>query len=244
LRPETEAAPRAKVRFMAALSEVWAEPQARIFTIFVFASMLAYSAQDLILEPFAGHVFGYTPGQSTSLAGVQHGGVFLGMAVVGILGTALGRGRPAILRAWTIAGCVGSALALIALAWGGQVGGVWPLKTNVFILGVFNGAFAVAAIGSMMGLASDGAGGREGTRVGLWGAAQAVAFGLGGFLGTVAVDTARALMAEPAAAYSIVFAGEGVLFLVSALLAARVGRGLSDAPLRQGAIRPATIAGE
>ena len=34
--------------------EVWADPQARRFTIFVFVSMLAYSAQDLILEPFAG----------------------------------------------------------------------------------------------------------------------------------------------------------------------------------------------
>ena len=36
--------------------------QARRFTIFVFVSMLAYSAQDLILEPFAGLVFGLTPG--------------------------------------------------------------------------------------------------------------------------------------------------------------------------------------
>ncbi|MDT8345451.1 MAG: PucC family protein, partial [Thermohalobaculum sp.] len=239
---EAGAVPRARMRFMAALAEVWAEPQARIFTLFVFASMLAYSAQDLILEPFAGHVFGMTPGQSTQLAGVQHGGVFLGMAVVGILGTALGRGRPAVLRGWTIWGCVGSALALIALAWGAaQVGGEWPLRLNVFVLGVFNGAFAVAAIGSMMGLASDGAGGREGTRVGLWGAAQAVAFGLGGFLGTVAVDLARALMAEPAAAYSMVFAGEGLLFLASAVLAARVGRDLRDAPLRAA---PLGIAGE
>lgn len=232
---------RTRVRFRAALSEVWAEPQARVFTLFVFASMLAYSAQDLILEPFAGHVFGMTPGQSTQLAGVQHGGVFLGMAVVGVLGTAWGRGRPAVLRGWTIWGCIGSALALIALAWGGQMGPGWPLGLNVFVLGAFNGAFAVAAIGSMMGLASDGAGGREGTRVGLWGAAQAVAFGLGGFLGTVAVDAARALMADPAAAYSIVFAGEGVLFLVSAILAARVGRDLRDAPLHGAA---AGIAGE
>ena len=44
----------AKAPFLAALAQVWAEPQARRFTIFVFVSMLAYSAQDLILEPFAG----------------------------------------------------------------------------------------------------------------------------------------------------------------------------------------------
>ncbi|MBU3737602.1 MAG: BCD family MFS transporter, partial [Rhodoferax sp.] len=43
--------------FLAALEEVWSEPQARVFTVFVFFSMLAYSTQDLVLEPFAGEVF-------------------------------------------------------------------------------------------------------------------------------------------------------------------------------------------
>ncbi|MEE4384684.1 MAG: MFS transporter, partial [Pseudomonadales bacterium] len=41
------------VPFRRALREVWEETQARRFTIFIFVSMLAYSAQDLILEPFA-----------------------------------------------------------------------------------------------------------------------------------------------------------------------------------------------
>ena len=215
------------IPFREALARIWAEPTARQFSIFVFVSMLAYSAQDLILEPFAGHVFGFTPGESTALAGVQHGGVFLGMAVVGIVATAWGRGRAHVLRAWAIGGCVGSATALILLALGGTVGPGWPLELNVFALGVANGAFAVAAIGSMMSLASEGGAGREGIRVGLWGAAQAIAFGLGGFLGTMAADIARALAADPGTAYGAVFAGEGVLFLVSALLAARIGRKLS-----------------
>mgnify|MGYP006196416257 CR=1 FL=1 len=42
-------------------------------------AMFAYSAQDLILEPFAGIVFGMSPGASTRLAGLQNGGVLLGM---------------------------------------------------------------------------------------------------------------------------------------------------------------------
>merc|ERR1711991_1248166 len=74
--------PPEKGTFSTALAEVWQDPQARVFTIFVFVSMLAYSAQDLILEPFAGLVFGRTPGESTQLAGVQHGGVLLGMAAM------------------------------------------------------------------------------------------------------------------------------------------------------------------
>ncbi|MDF1748255.1 MAG: PucC family protein, partial [Alphaproteobacteria bacterium] len=84
------------------------------------------------------------------------------------------------------------------------------------------GAFAVAAIGSMMKLAGYGRPGREGIRMGVWGAAQAIAFGLGGFMGTVLVDLSRGLFHDPALAYGSVFAFEGLLFLVSALLAARI----------------------
>ena len=39
-----------------------------------------------------------------------------------------------------------------------------------------NGAFAIAAIGSMMALVGGRAKAREGTRMGLWGAAQAIGF--------------------------------------------------------------------
>lgn len=214
-------APTAQPAFRQALQQVWAEPQARRFTVFVFVSMLAYSAQDLILEPFAGTVFGLTPGASTQLAGVQHGGVLVGMVLVALAGS-LGRGaRRGSLRVWTIGGCLASAAALLALALGGLQAPAWPLREAVFVLGVANGAFAVAAIGSMMALAGSGRERREGVRMGLWGAAQALAFGLGGFLGAVSVDLARTLLPTPTA-YATVFAAQAVLFVGAAVLAARV----------------------
>ena len=49
-----------KTPFRQALAEVWADPDARRFSVFIFISMFAFSSQDLILEPFAGIVFGYT----------------------------------------------------------------------------------------------------------------------------------------------------------------------------------------
>ncbi|MEM6665321.1 MAG: BCD family MFS transporter [Pseudomonadota bacterium] len=216
---------REKLAFREALAAVWDEREARRFTIFVFVSMLAYSAQDLILEPYAGHVFGFTPGESTALAGTQHGGVFLGMIIVALAGSAIGGRRFGSMRLWAVGGCLASAAALALLAIGGTIADIFPLRAVVFALGVANGAFAVAAIGSMMGLASSGAKGREGLRMGLWGAAQAVAFGLGGFMGTVAIDISRALLGSPETAYGLVFAGEGILFVVSAVLAARIGLG-------------------
>ncbi len=210
--------------FRAALRQVWAEPAARRFTVFVFISMLAFSAQELILEPFAGLVFGFTPGQSTSLSGVQHGGVLAGMLAAAFAGRRW-RGRAlGSLRAWTVGGCLVSALALAGLAASGIVGPAWPFKLNVGLSGAANGAFSIAAIGSMMRLASDGRQGREGTRMGLWGAAQALAFAAGGLVGTGAVDLARVVIAAPGVAYAAVFGFEALLFLVSARLAAGVGR--------------------
>jgi BCD family chlorophyll transporter-like MFS transporter len=227
-------------RFRAALTEVWREPAARRFTIFIFVSMLAFSAQDLILEPFAGIVFGYTPGQSTQLSGLQHGGVLLGMLMVAAAGGPWARGRLGSMRAWAVGGCLVSALALGGLVAAGAVGPGWPLAATVFVLGAANGAFSIAAIGSMMRLASEGRERREGVRMGLWGAAQAIAFGLGGLVGTGASDIARAFIGSPAAAYASVFAAEALLFLVAAVLASRIDTTAPDQPRRS----PAPLHGD
>ncbi len=209
--------------FRVALREVWDEPQARLFAIFIFVSMIAYSAQDLILEPFAGTVFGFTPGESTRLAGVQNGGVLAGMVLVAVV-TTLGGSRAGSLRLWAVGGCLASALALAGLAMSAFAGPGFPLRGTVFALGLANGAYAVAAIGSMMRLVGQGKPERQGVRMGLWGAAQGVAFGLGGLCGAAATDLARHLAATPAAAYAAVFAAEALLFVVAAGLALAVAR--------------------
>jgi MFS transporter, BCD family, chlorophyll transporter len=209
---ESEAAP-----FRQGLAEVWAEPRARAFTLFIFLSMTAYFMQELILEPYAGLVFAFSPGESTQLSGAQNGGVFVGMLAVGLLATGLRLGS---LRTWVMAGCFGSAASLIAIAILGEVQ-IGLLTPAVVALGIFNGMFAVAAIGSMMALAGEGRGKREGTRMGLWGAAQAVAAGLGGLLGAAAADVLR-IWFEVASAFGLVFFAEAGLFVVAALIAARV----------------------
>lgn len=212
-----------KGSFRAAFKEVWAEPQARRFAIFVFVSMLAYSAQDLILEPFAGTVFGFTPGETTKLSSVQHGGTLIGMALVPLIGALFPRSR-GNLQIWTVGGCIASAIALLGLSTAAMVGPSWPLRETVFLLGVTNGAYAVAAIGSMMELVTAGGEKREGVRMGLWGAAQAIAFGIGGFVGTLASDVARFILTSPALSYASVFAAEAGLFIASAAMAVWVHR--------------------
>lgn len=214
------AAPR--IPFREAVAQMWGDALARRFTVFVLVSMLAYSAQELILEPFAGLVFGMSPGQSTQLSGLQHGGVLMGMILVGVLGARFGDRKRLWMRGFTITGCVGSALALGGLGAACLVGPSWPLAPTVFVLGFANGVFAVSAIGSMMGLAGAGGGGREGVRMGVWGAAQAAGFAGGGFLGATGVDLMRSVLHQDGPAFLVVFAGEATVFLLAAWLASRL----------------------
>lgn len=212
--------------FKVALKKVWAEQAARRFTIFIFVSMLAYSMQDLILEPFAGIVFGLTPGETTKISGIQNGGVFAGMLLVAVLANPrFGFGS---LKLWTIAGCLSSALALVALVSSAHAGDLALLKGAIFALGFSNGAYAVAAIGSMMALAGSGRAKSEGLRMGIWGASQAIAFGVGGFAGTAAADVLRHVFASAPPAYSAVFLFEAGLFVISAALAVRAIGGVRE----------------
>jgi BCD family chlorophyll transporter-like MFS transporter len=232
-------APGPPVEFRAALSAVWVEPEARRFTLFVFVSMLAYSAQDLVLEPFAGQVFGLSLGETTRLASLQHAGVLAGMVMVAVAGsTARGRSAAA-LRLLTVGGCIAAAAGVTVLAAGGMAAGAaFPLAPAYAAVGLANGVFAAAAIASMMALAAgpDGARGspREGIRMGMWGAAQAIAFGLGGLLGTVVADLARLALGAAAPAYAVVFALDALLFLGAAALATGLTARRAASPLASG----------
>jgi MFS transporter, BCD family, chlorophyll transporter len=200
--------------FASALRDAITDRATRRFALFVFAAMLAYSAQDLILEPFAGRVFGLTPGASTKLGGTQHGGVMLGMLAAAVLSARFGS-----LRGWAAGGCIASAVTLIALARSPMLGGEGFLQVTVFALGVANGVFAVGAIGSMMAMTAADTTRGTGIRLGVYGAAQAIAYGVGSLGGGIASDLTIAAFGDPVRGYTAVFAGEAVLFIIAAAMA-------------------------
>ncbi len=143
------------------------------------------------------------------------------MILVAILAGPLAKGRLGSPPAWTVAGCIATAVALLGLVFAARVGPAWPLQANVFVLGLANGVYAAAAIGSMMAFAVPSRD-REGTRMGLWGAGQAMAMGCRRAdrrsCGRCRTPHAR----HAILAYASVFAGEAILFLIAALIAAKV----------------------
>jgi BCD family chlorophyll transporter-like MFS transporter len=160
---------------------------------------------------------------------------------VGLAGT-LSRGdRTKWLIRTTFVGCLASGLAILGLSWAGLAGNAAYLSGVVFALGFANGMFSVSAIGLMMATAGTGQKSREGVRMGVWGATQAIAFAVGGFVGAAGLDAARHLF-PTATAFFIVFAIEALIFVAAAALSvtldARVPKntdgftGLPDGQLR------------
>ena len=194
------------------LAEVLADPVARSFTLFVFVSMLAYSAQELILEPYAGLVFAMTPGATTKLAGLQHGGVLAGMLLVAGADAHGAGGTPlASLRLWIGAGLrrLGGAL-LFALASGAAGGPDFPLRHAVFALGMANGAYR-----GRRDRLDDGARRPAATRASAapaWASGvprRASPSGPADFWARWRWIALRLVTAEPVQAYAAVFAAEG-----------------------------------
>ena len=182
------------------------EPRARRFAIFVFVSMLAYSAQDLILEPFAGMVFGFTPGESTTLS--EHSARRRadrhdpGRAVLATLGGRRVAGLDADLDRWRLLPRRQPRCWDLAIA--GLVGPPWPLREAVFVLGA--GQRRLCRCGDRL---DDGAGERRPRP-----AAKAFAWACGArrkrsrsgsadFSATLASDAARLLIAAPGPAYAV-----------------------------------------
>ncbi len=217
---QTESEKRA-TSFLEAVRDVWSEPQARRMTVFIFVSMLAFSAQEVLLEPFAATAFNWTPGETGALFGLHRAGTVIGMALGAVIGS-LGRKNAIAARFWVAGGCFASALGLFVLASVGFSGVAGLLKVVVFSLGVANGVYAVAAIGTMISLANAGKGAREGVRLGLWGAAQGSAFGLGAVAGPAAVNLAQVTLGLSAGAYALLFLVQGTLFVISTGLAVRL----------------------
>lgn len=225
------------VPFRVAARAALQEAGTRRFVGFVFCAMLAFSAQELILEPFAGRVFGMTPGQTTQLGGMQNGGVLLGMLGAAWLSTRVGT-----LRGWAAGGCLASALAFVALSQVAATGSVPALQACVLALGVANGVFTVGGVGSMMAITGAADRRETGLRLGIFGAAQGIAYGIGGLSGGVLSDLARLALGSPAAGYAAVFVVEAVLFAAAAWLALRSAPAASGRAARLGEQGDALVA--
>ena len=221
---------RYAVPFLTGIKKIWMEREARLFTIFIFISMGAFSMQDPILEPFAGEVFGFAVGESTKLDGFHKVGTLIGIILIILCLSKfrIGFGSFSIFKnerlgsekLWLITGCLFSALSLFIISLLGLTyrdPGI--LNSVVFFFGISNGVFTAGILGTMLHLASRGSGDNNtGTRMGIWGAAQAYATMIAVFFSTVLVDILGLMMNSLPSVYGIVFLTAASFFIAAAFL--------------------------
>ena len=219
-----------KEPFLEGIKKVWMEREARLFTIFIFISMGAFSMQDPILEPFAGEVFGFAVGESTKLDGFHKIGTLIGIILIilclskfriGFASLSIVKNeRLGSEKFWLITGCLFSAFSLFIISLLGLTyrdPGI--LNSIVFLFGISNGVFTAGILGTMLHLASRGSDDNNtGTRMGIWGAAQAYATMIAVFFSTVLVDILGLMMNSLPSVYGIVFLTAASFFIAAAFL--------------------------
>jgi MFS transporter, BCD family, chlorophyll transporter len=198
------------------LREIWSDRSTRRFFLFLALGAMSAFAQDAVLEPFGGDVFGMAAGETTRFNAYWGVGV-----LVSLLATVLlTRRRLAHEQTGTtVLGLLLTAAPLAMLA-GVALGEARALLVPVlFLFGLGFGIYTVGAVSLLMAMTSDR---RAGAYLGLWSVAQLVFRGVGIFLGGFVRDVGLAVSGSLPVAYATVFALEAVGLVVCAWLVLRV----------------------
>lgn len=207
-----------------ALKILTASRQTGLFFVFLLVLSISLFAQDAVLEPYGGQVFGMKISETTQLNAFFGLGTLLGIIFTGfLLGPKLGKKR-------TIrVGCLWAAFCLTLLIVVGLTREPGLLKGAVFCFGLASGVLTTGSILLMLDLTVAEV---AGTFIGAWGLAQAMARGGATFLGGGLLSIGKGVMSAtsqaPVAdenllpAYGLVFGVQAVGMLVAIALLGRV----------------------
>ena len=212
------------VTFKRALKVLTTSRQTGLFFCFLLVLSLSLFAQDTVLEPYGGQIFGMSIQQTTALNGFFGIGTLLGIIATSfVLVPLLGKKRT------VKAGCLAAAACLIGLAAAGTTADPWALRGAVSLFGLAAGLLTTGSIILMIDLT---AAETAGTFIGAWGLAQAIARGSASILGggllslgknLTGAATATAPTAEQLLpAYALVFGTQAVGMLIAIALVSRV----------------------
>ncbi|MBK5933465.1 BCD family chlorophyll transporter-like MFS transporter [Rhodovulum imhoffii] len=179
---------------------------------------LAFSMQDILLEPYGGEILGLSVSSTTLLTGVWALGALGGFA---LSARWLSRGMNAYRMA--AVGILAGIVAFAAVIFAAPMQSASIFFIGAMLIGFGGGLFAVATLMAAMSLPVEGTAGR-GLALGAWGAAQATAAGLAIALGGTIRDVMTQVamtgilgkgLQTPATGYASVYHIEIVLLFVT-----------------------------
>lgn len=212
-----QAAPIEKRPFLQDFKTVWSNTQTRVFFLFLALSTLFFYAQDSILEPFAGQVFGMKLEQTSRFSAYWGS-----MTLVGIVVSLwLERRFPktfdnVALSRWGVATLL-ITFALFFLSAVAQIRGL--VTINLILMGIGLGMWTVGTLGLMMDMTRAWG---AGLYLALWTVSETLARGVGVIIGGVLRDVTLSISGQLSTAYGAVFFMEAVGFALTLIVLSRV----------------------
>ena len=211
--------PRNDVGFAQAIHHLLRDAAAKRRLWIIALGTMAFTMQDVLLEPYGGAVLGMTVGQTTWLTATLAGGGLAGFTFASIV---LSRGadpmRMAMNGAWL--GLPGFASVILAA----PLDSTAVFTAGVFLIGAGGGLFSHGTLTATMQQAPEG---QAGLALGAWGAVQATAAGVAVATGALGRDAIAQLAAQgalgasmngPTISYGFIYSAEIVLLLATAVL--------------------------
>lgn len=175
--------------------------QTRYFFWYLGLSMLFAFSQDLILEPFAGDVFGMSASVTTRFAAYWGMTAIIGTVVFLMLARRYKRLTNTVM---SYAGVIALMVAFGMFAFGALANVRQMVTPGLLALGIGLGIWNVGTLGLMMDLSPSG---RAGAFLGFWTLVVTVARGVGVSGGGIARDLSLQITGTPNVAYGLVFVG-------------------------------------
>ncbi len=196
--------------------------------VIVGLGTMAFSMQDVLLEPYGGQVLAMSVSQTTSLSATLAGGGLIGFAVASYV---LSRGADPFLMA--ICGALCGLAAFAAVIASAPLQSTALFGAGVLLIGLGGGLFGHGTLTATMNFAPSE---QVGLSIGTWGAVQASAAGLAVALGAVIRDAGYHWAPElgVAAGYHTVYASEVALLLLTLAAMVPLVRGRHSARTKLG----------
>jgi BCD family chlorophyll transporter-like MFS transporter len=203
--PARNRAASAPPSFPAAWRGLVSEGRSGRFLLAVGLGTMAFSMQDILLEPYGGEILGLAVAATTTLTAFLAGGTLIAFALAA---RRLARGDvPCRLAGF---GALIGVAAFSAVIFAASLESAWLFRAGTALIGFGGGLFAVGTLTAAM--AMDGR--AHGLALGAWGAVQASAAGIGIALGGAIRDGVGTLagagllgpaLTSPATGYSFVY---------------------------------------
>ncbi|NTV93739.1 MAG: BCD family MFS transporter, partial [Chlorobiaceae bacterium] len=206
---------RHSISFSQSLKLLSSSPKTLLFAFYIFISIFALFANEIVMDPFGGDVFGMPVGTTTKLFRPTMGGPqLIFMLIVGFLLNRIGQKRGALIG--NIFGIIGFGMLIAA----GFMHDEKFLRIALVVTGIGLGAASVSNISMMMTMTA----GRSGIYIGLWGTAQSLAIFIGHFGAGIIRDVVYHISGAYVWAYAAIFLMEIIAFTISSLVLPHISK--------------------